>query len=1719
MENETYLDDQSLNITQESGRAPPPAAAAIKFKSTEPTTDCAANKYINRNFSDNCIDVSRAIIVSMPTKNNNDDDAFNDAQSSVWTENMWRRTSDDFATSSTEIEVSHATDAPAPHLHRSHNVQADDDRLLTATIHVPFDDDNRNNLLDCSEPNDNAHTSSGIEDVHKSKCVNQNDEDVSGATANVAESMSQDAKNAHVTLAPPQHQHAYRVESPKPPKDTLTIPVMCGGDGTINGFGIQELSDAGSSIGDYDNTPLISEAESEPDTQDELHATKRPMQQFQSRLISVETLPLNQNSDNSRSESHVKCEEEFVSQSPPPLPPPPSAFLLDDSSLPLTAKCSLSSLPPAAKRQKLPPLPSSAYASASSSTTTNHSAHLLNPSINNSYLQAISEENSDASDNEPTPSPQPLPSKTKANSIKPPNKADAIYPRSSFSRVSRHTNLITPTTEAIREEFPPKGTDVEQQQQQKNLTEVIDFDSSSSNASLSDVDSITSGMDADIEDLASDVRIETPVIGGNDFSAFASISKKSLPAFQSSSSSATALPQPVPSSAQINVIPESEKCLNEYASVSSTNTFKPIDDDRSAGDIYEMLKNIAATSSTESLLCDSISHEIYNNNNQNDLMISCDNNNRNVNANNEIVMASAQINETNETPDDMHPCTFNTTIDTTHQTEHPSHKTQNHQPDNGRSQREHGPQFTGADDEPLSLSTNNITAIMSMSNNSNRTNAYDLNTNTTTTTTNSKNILNRQDSASSYCSSHTTNSSASHSQCTAKNLAAQLNDDLIDEESVKSLRQLSIERVSALPYGDIILDELAKASHHLTDPDMPYPPPKLPRIEDLEIDSTLEPRPPPRTHLPANIKFYANYNVKLSPSPPPVPDRWLGLPTPENPNILVCLSPAQRELYYNYNQSHDGNASASSLLELHNKFVDRRGYHEYTDDEVIAINFRDNTMAMLSKQQPLQQHQQQSQSPEQQYRRDKKTKDDDNRLLALIREMNQLNEKYAQTNNDNHNAHNHFVSDKVPPNRTHESPAQANKFNSERFSNYFDELSRLHPIVEDSTKLKATTPTATMMPKFQYVNSRCPSRKRIGKNGQTICEASELGSQKNRSAEIQRRIDDDAIVTENQTNANRNANGQATAALNHKRVNVVDSVHGDGSSGEAFNANQTKRVNKNSQIHIDDSHTEVHQITNSDDEKTNANDGDSLKATPDSASCEISQQSNQSSRFSFVPKIFTNFFRTNKTDANAQQPQHPDPYSSAVISQEESNKTIETSETLETTEQTNTTITANNSTNIETSFESCWSPSVRPPTSLSPLLKNSSERYSSTQSLYDWFREEREVSVPIPLAHLDRPTTSCGVTNNLYVVKGRDRGRISPNPIRAPRITEPPPPPLRIKKHYNSQRSSHPNDFGLSNFSEIEHKQQPYYGWTLSSNSRSFEKCQSMIEQTVLSPKIQDPLRRMSLPKTMADKQLAQILERERQINVEFDKLERDRLRLLNELEEMRVNQSFEDFFKEHKKRTSVLPAVSTLSQEELLKQRMQEEWLNKVAEREERRLQKIIKVTHSSATNASTTSSNTIMRGVGDEFLERVKERCSKLQIAADDDCSQSSTVHDKRVNDSSDRFAAAVGGVASSIIDSIEVKIIDDGREADFTKLPQHLKEFAELTTQPGHLNNDDDDAIASTIKTESKQITHKIERCDNQDGEFKTNKILANCKRLQYPSPSSSCSSSWLFLLLTA
>lgn len=1335
-----------------------------------------------------------------------------------------------------------------------------------------------------------------------------------------------------------------------------------------NGFGIHELSDVSSTGGENENTPIVSEAESELDEMNEMNEMN-VVKTMAGRLISEQTFPLD------RMLNVSPADDARLNESPV------DALNID---LPVTMAIQPNEVLMPTQRQK-----QAQFSSVNS-------------------LDVIREENSDASDVEQKTEVECRRSfeEVKARNV------DAVYPKSNFdfSSVGRHTNLLAPKTEVIREEpqlmlvdakiverdgseeGSSKTWTVSSADEQHHAEVVfIDSTSSSGHTSLSDVD----GAAADDEQsVDSEVRIETPVIGSNYGSAF-----KPVPINPNKSESPIShrggdlsplrrflnLPPPPPPTTptQLTTTGYSEQHLcvrfepiskpieklgHYFQSFESTaqsdidansKTFKPINDNDES--IMDQLRN-AFGSSTSSL-------------------------------NDDSQRQSPSIDgDSDSMPDKIARVASNSSehfLSDWRSDTDATHTTQTR------------PEFKIGEPcsndmfgtNPLSQPSANDTNLSAISNLSKHI-LGEIKTNE---------IFNRQDSASSsHCSSQ-----SQHSQCTAVYCAGDKHQcDLrdfcetnclsgstltpvpLDGEPFKSLRQLCIECLTSMPYGLAILEELAKVAsslNHLTAepppiPEMPYPAPRLPHIGGLEI---ISPQPPPRSHK-SNVQLVSNFTAK---SPPPVPERpWLGIPTHDDPNVLVCLSPAQRQLlresdgdvYYRYNNSAD------CLLDAHNKFVERRGYYEYTDDEVNAINF---------KQQPKQQQQQQP------------IGDSDNRLLALIREINQLtNASTADHDDENsrndastvthsqqnsttsiadggHTEKNNLSHEQSESDRATEKMSgkfgfgsdptpPLSSFNNRRYSSLYDELSsRLNPIAEEpQSRPKRYSNIET--------SSSYESSQKRTENGQIVYEYSDSRSEKNNKTD------------QSECDAKANDKTQRFAAdANYRRFD---------------------------------------EFKNSSNDKGGSDEG--------ASACDESARKNEGGRLSFkefdyVPKFFSDFF-----GRSSSQSMQPTENSASEVTTETSRRQESTSSSAK------TTAVDSESQKLQQKPET-----VIPP---QPLHKKS-EQHLSTQSLFD-FRELRAEST----GREPTPSTSA------------HRGRISPCvQIRAPRITETP----RSKSSLDSHHT----------------ESQRHYDWqsTASShNSRKYENRQSMIDQTPITRHVSqdvNQLRRQSLPKILCDRQMNYIMAKEIELSHEYDKLERDRQRLLKELEEMRVNQCFEEQFKQHKLRNATQP-LATLSEAELFRQQMQDEWLNKVGEREQRRLNKIIKITNSNDDVGDASKSQT-NRGLCDEFLDRVRERRCKLEIPSESEWESGAESQPQQQERVSPRIDPTV-------------KVLEGEREADLKKLPKHLKEFAKIVA-----TNEDGEVIESTSTTTTttkmtttteKEIIHEIEQRTDEAGEATSN-----------------------------
>lgn len=1191
----------------------------------------------------------------------------------------------------------------------------------------------------------------------------------------------------------------YRVESPS----TIVVekPKLVGVKKSRsmddNDLMIQEMSDTGS-IGDNENTPIVSEAESEVES-DIIEISPSPS----GVLVSVQTIPFS-----GPLVDLTKEEEELIQN------------LINDPK------------PNEAKIQKL---------RKRSAIETHFMPQLLNPKC----LDVIKEENSDTSDVEC----KKAITKTERNSFDEDldddvfldnnsivQKTNAVFPKINlnFSGRRKHvSHLKSPSADVIREEpqcflLDKKIVDPESVEEscskwttsvvrQEPVAELVYIGSSSSSAS--DVNDQESVGEADVEDSCdddSDVRIKTPIIGCDD-QIFSLIDNSGFKSLNPTSESESLVPNEIPAVSN-------DDCLNE-AKEESCDKPKPSEVDK-----------------TVDKICDFVTNN----------------------------------NETNDPT----------------------------------------PKFKiGA---PCS---NNMFPIIPVS--------------PSTLNDLPRNEFIRQDSSGSICSSHS--HSTSQSQSTARFCATSPPRDIADFESsqcmsgasslttIKTLRQIALDTLASMPYGSVVLEELAivaESLSNLTDqhnidlspPPIPpkpnsfiddSPPPIPPKPQQNRFESQPPPIPPKPTNMPyplPDIPFIddlevpntcsnSSNEIKIVQLPPTTyapaimnqsrTNSWLGMPTEQNPSVLVCLSPSQRNFIKDNKYPNETNPDL--LLEMHNSFVKRRGYHEYTDIELKQLNrekhllYDDRHNEMVAK------------------------NDDNNRLLAIIRDS-------KQSTGENSAAHN------VECDRTFEYNNQSGDKMSSSFPSADGNLNKSN----EQQVLLDNTMTQPVRTYSNIEKSTYETKKRI-ENGNVIFEFSNSTKEKSTNGNKE-------CMNEMNVSGDLTKSAMMKSDINLEKNSVASRNNKIPSSPINNSAGSTENTNLN--------------------EKSTNQQQRNIKAKSENFDDKISFK-----EFDYIPKFFDDCFHL-EDDRNS------------LFNTHNSNHERFFEETSQ----------------REESHYRSSAASPRPQSSLQDWLKEIDEANNLMENIVK------------PIVREENLCKGMGSKVN----------------IRAPRI-------------HTVENSSDINQ----KFDEAQRRYEMY----VTKQNHIFNR-QSMIDKTPITSCVEP--RRKSLPKELQQKQLEYIRKKEQELNYEFDKLEHDRMRLLQEIEEMKVNQHVKDFVMAHKSNSSNFISRHQ-SEAELLRQQMHDEWLNKVAEREERRLQKIIKITRPGEEN--TIPEQRTRKSSADiehEFLNRVKERRTKLKMPSDSDWesgAESQPVEREKTEEKVDP----------------KIKVIEGEREADLKQLPKHIKEFA--------------------------------------------------------------------------
>lgn len=112
--------------------------------------------------------------------------------------------------------------------------------------------------------------------------------------------------------------------------------------------------------------------------------------------------------------------------------------------------------------------------------------------------------------------------------------------------------------------------------------------------------------------------------------------------------------------------------------------------------------------------------------------------------------------------------------------------------------------------------------------------------------------------------------------------------------------------------------------------------PNIPIINELELHYNDDDRPSRENQrdkvitilqVPPDINSSSEMNEAVEKT------RWYGLPSTQMPNLMIALSPLQKDYISSAPVSQQTTANVDVLLDMHKKFVERRAYHEKSDDE------------------------------------------------------------------------------------------------------------------------------------------------------------------------------------------------------------------------------------------------------------------------------------------------------------------------------------------------------------------------------------------------------------------------------------------------------------------------------------------------------------------------------------------------------------------------------------------------------------------------------------------------------------------------------------------------------------------------------------------------------------------------------------------------------------------
>ncbi|XP_039148483.1 uncharacterized protein LOC6733843 isoform X14 [Drosophila simulans] len=852
-----------------------------------------------------------------------------------------------------------------------------------------------------------------------------------------------------------------------------------------------------------------------------------------------------------------------------------------------------------------------------------------------------------------------------------------------------------------------------------------------------------------------------------------------------------------------------------------------------------------------------------------------------------------------------------------------------------------------------------------------------------------------------------------------------------DTEAIKKLRLLCTEQLASMPYGEQVLEELASVAQNIADQSqnkMPYPMPQLPHIKELQL----------------------NANESKSSS------AWLGLPTQSDPKLLVCLSPGQRDLVNNQTQPDD-------LLDAHQKFVERRGYHELSKAQVLEQDHQQQQSEML-KTAAMMRELRKSLSPPappvppppvplksaetaaKATAHENAKRDDASEQKQKIAacESSSLENKPRQAADLGAQQSAEQRQSSSTTTSSHKATTETMSSDTAKFptlESMESELARMFPqhkgdIFEEHRKRFSNIELPSHQPVSQtkrYSNietSSYESKKRM-ENGQVVYDVSTSSHEKKEQGDPPKDqpvppvppppimsatklngntfIDGD-VAPKNSQPSRESGSGSGNGTYEEFRQRAKAAADAFGDQREQQNGLDQDRVFKDFDRLSQQMHAEL-QSTREKREKSASMYDLSGFTRPTTGHPRLDEL--QQRRHAHMQELEREIERSAKSRQERM---------SSVPRQMEATppRTHEIPIELEPRSRR-----AESMCNLN-------EPPPRPHTTVG--------HYNHPVAQDDWSRYANDLGYSENIA---RP-----FAREVEICYQRQNQR-TPHGIRAPRLSA----------STNDLSSSSQYSYDTFNayggrrthapmLNQAQQQQRPHYG-----------SCYSMIErdpnpryisttsrrgvspapppvatpqqQQVPPPAYDRQQRRSSLPRELHEQQLKYILSKEEELKFEVERLQQERRRLMEEMQRAPVLPA-------PQRRESYRPAAKlpTLSEDEVFRQQMAEEWMNKVAEREERRQHKIIRISkiedehdHSAVDKAT----------ISDEFLDRVKERRHKLSMPADSDWESGAESQPQ----------PAAQSQPESDVEAPPVRILEGQAEANLRQLPRHLREFAKFST----------------------------------------------------------------------